>query len=629
MCSALLVLYRVFVVAYDVNRAINPIDEMENNNMTYIFSAKWKRAPRRFARFSCFLLGSLLIVSETATEAAYPRSIVGKAGAVAADHELASKAGAEILSQGGNAVDAAIATALTLGVVQPAGSGLGGGGFLLFRKADGRTEVLDFREVAPKRAHRDLFLDAATGQAVPDRSRLGGLAVGVPGEPAGFAFALKKWGRLGAAQVVAPAVRWAEQGFPVGHHLGRAAGQAVQKLDAAHPLRTFLAPGGVAISVGQSVQRKELAQTLRLLGRNGFLAFYQTTPGSIGEDLLLAVRQSGGVLQADDLAAYKPVLRPALSGRYRGHQVLLAPAPAGGITVLEALHILDARPPFSQGSGSSATLHETIEALKHAFADRIRFHGDPAFTNTPQNELASVEYARARAAKILPERVLPTTSYGHPGTGLPGSSPKDAGTSHLCVIDGEGNVAALTTTVNLSFGARVVGSKTGVLLNNQMDDFSAKPASANAFGLVGADANLVAPGKRPASSMSPAIAVAPDGTLFCAGGSGGPTIVSGVLQTLVNLIDFGMEPEAAVSSPRIHAQLVPETVFVEPEVPADVREKLAQRGHKVLLTPSPIENAVQVVAFRPARDGKPAQFSAASDPRKGGKPAVPPSIAKQ
>jgi len=213
-------------------------------------------------------------------------------------------------------------------------------------------------------------------------------------------------------------------------------------------------------------------------------------------------------------------------------------------------------------------------------------------------------------------------SYGRPGVDKPLSPPRDKGTSHLCVIDRFGNAAALTTTVNLAFGSRVVGAKTGVLLNNQMDDFTAKPATENAFGLVGDEANLVAPGKRPASSMTPLIAVGADGSVYCAGGSGGPTIVTGVVQTMMNLIDFGMEAEAAVSSPRIHAQYLPDSVLIEPEVPTDVREKLSQRGHKLVVTPAPLETAVQVVVYRPAREGRPATWSAASDPRKGGKPAV-------
>lgn len=604
--------------------ADKPIEAIKNNNMTHIFSLNHMYSRRKFRRprLVCAAVLSALFGSEASLEAAYPHTVTGSSGAVAADHELASQAGAEILAQGGNAVDAAIATALALGVVQPAGSGLGGGGFLLVRKADGTVAALDFREVAPKQASRDMFLDAATGKAVPERSRWGGLAVAVPAEPAGLAHALREWGTFKPGQVIAPALRLADKGFPVGKHLARSASMVVPKLADDHPLRSFLAPQGKILTVGQTVRRPELAGTLRILGQEGFLAFYKTTPGSIGDDLITANRQAGGLLQADDLTSYKPIVRTPIAGRYRNHQVFVMPPPAGGITAIEALQILDARPPLAQGPAASATLHDTIEALKHAFADRAKLHGDPAFTNIPFAELASTEYAKGRAATILADRVLPPSSYGRPGTDKPLSPPRDKGTSHLCVIDRNGNAAALTTTVNLSFGARVVGAKSGVLLNNQMDDFTAKPATENAFGLVGDEANLVAPGKRPASSMTPLIAVGPDGSVYCAGGSGGPTIVTGVVQTLINLIDFGMEAEAAVSSPRIHAQFLPDNVLVEPEVPADVRERLSQRGHKLVVTPAPLETAVQVVVYHPARDGKPASFSAASDPRKGGKPAT-------
>jgi len=597
--------------------------------MTYIFSLNCKYLRRKLSAHGIAhtLAMTLGLGAATPAQAAYPHTVTGSGGAVAADHELASQAGAEVLSQGGNAVDAAIAAALALGVVQPAGSGLGGGGFLLIRKSDGQVTAIDFREVAPKLATRDMFLDAATGKVVPERSRWGGLASGVPGEAAGFAKALSEYGTMKPAQVIAPALRLADRGFPAGRHLARSAAMVVPKLAPEHLLRALLAPQGKTLEEGMMVRRPELASTLRLLSHDGFLAFYRTQPGTIGDDLIQANKRADGLLRAEDLTSYQPVPRTPLEGRYRNHQFFVVPPPAGGITALEALQILDARPALSQGPTASATLHETIEALKHAFADRAKLHGDPAFTSIPTAELASAAYARGRAATVQADRVLPAASYGRPGADKLLSPPRDKGTSHLCVIDRQGNAAALTTTVNLSFGARVVGPKSGVLLNNQMDDFTAKPAHENAFGLVGDEANLVAPGKRPASSMTPLIAVAPDGSVYCAGGSGGPTIVTGVVQTLINLIDFGMEAEAAVASPRIHSQFLPDSVLVEPEIPTDVRDKLAARGHKLVVTPSPLETAVQVVVYRPAQEARAATWTAASDPRKGGKPAVAKALA--
>ena len=573
-------------------------------------------------------------------QAAYREPLSSPSGTVAADHELASRAGADILAQGGNAVDAAIATALALGVVQPAGSGLGGGGFLLVRKKDGSVHALDFRETAPQRARADMFIDTRTGKADPERSRHGGLAIGIPGEAAGFAQALREHGSLSAAQVVAPALRLARDGFPVGRHLSRSAGVVAPKLPPDSPLRALLAPGGQPLARGQLLRRPELAATLEMLGRSGFAAFYREEPGSIGGQILQAVQQQGGILTAADLRGYKPVVRKPLEGTYRDYRVYVVPPPAGGVTALEALQILNARPPLREGPAASATLHEIIESFKHAFADRAKLLGDPAFVQIPLAELSSADYAKARAAQLSPDQVLPAASYGRPGGNKPVSAPNDHGTSHICVIDKDGNVAALTTTVNLSFGAHVIAGSTGIILNDQMDDFAAQPSVPNAFHLVGDANNAVAAGKRPASSMTPLIAVGPDGTLLCAGGSGGPTIVTGVVQTVINVIDFHMNVEAAVGSPRVHAQFIPETVLAEPELPADVLEGLRRRGHKLVVTSSPLETAVQVALRRPptpspqvkgpvslTADSPPSQerpvCSAASDPRKGGMPATP------
>lgn len=600
------------------------------------------RPRRRPSHLVWAILGTSLILTSsspdrshlteiTRSHAAYRAPLSGLRGAVAADHELASRAGSEILAQGGNAVDAAVATALALGVTQPAGSGLGGGGFLLFRRADGKTWVLDFRETAPQKASANMFLDPKTGQAVPLRSRVGGLAVGVPGEAAGFALALAQLGTLPASTVVAPAARLAGEGFPVGAHLARVAANVVPKLRPAEPLYALLAPGGQSLRLGEQWRRPQLAETLLTLGKLGFSAFYDTRPGAIGSEILQATAAEAGLLSLHDLRDYKPLWREPLRGQYRGWQLLTVPPPGGGLTALEALHILDARPASPDGLGASSTLHATIEALKHAFADRARYHGDPAFDPVPMAELASPAYAQHQASRLNPLGVLPAAEYGRPAAGLPAQPARDHGTSHLCVVDSQGNVAALTTTVNLGFGSHVIAGKTGVILNNQMDDFSAQPGKPNAFGLVGSGANAIAPGKRPASSMTPLIAVAPDGTVLCVGGSGGPTIVTGVVQTVQNVIDHHMTIEAAIASPRIHAQYLPEQVLVEPEVAADVRAALSARGHKLVVTPAPLENAVQGVLYQPASPGKsappapprPATCFAASDPRKGGLPAVP------
>jgi len=534
-------------------------------------------------------------------------------GAVAADAAQASRAGAEILARGGNAVDAAIATALALGVVHPMSSGLGGGGFLVVWNAKEKAAyTLDFRETAPAAATRDMYVKT------PAASRVGGLAVGVPGEPAGLVEASRRWGKLPLTEVVKPAVALARDGFIATRAFATAVAvvSGMKRFTPApdDPLAQLLAPGGKPVVEGQRVRRPELAATIERLGAVGRRDFYS---GDTARAIVEAVQAKGGILTLADLAAYQPVAKPALAGSFRGHTVYAMPPPAGGITALEALQILDARPPSPPtAAGSSAHLHALAEAFKHAFADRARLLGDPAFVKVPTDKLASPLYARALAARITDGGVGPRDSYGDPDAArIPAQPPRDKGTSHLCVVDGEGNVAALTTTVNLYFGSGVVAGSSGVLLNDEMDDFAAQPGVPNAFGLVGAEANAIAPGKRPTSSMSPLILVKDGRAVLCAGASGGPFIVTGTVQAVVNAIDFKMDAMQAVSAPRLHAQWIPETVAVERDVPADVREGLVRRGHK--LTDVGEDGIVQMILV-----GK-ELLEAASDPRKGGAPAAP------
>jgi gamma-glutamyltranspeptidase / glutathione hydrolase len=536
----------------------------------------------------------------------------------------ASRAAAEILRKGGNAVDGAVAAALALGVVQPESSGLGGGGFAIVWSAkDAKARVLDFRETAPARAGRDMFV--RNDKADPLLSRWGGLAVAVPGEAAGLAELESKYGKLGLAAVAGPAVRLARGGFSVSRHQSCAidvkrAGcvPPVQfvpppPLADKDPLRALLfGPGGAELDERAVIKRPELAHTLEALGRRGPAAFYA---GAVAKSIVATVQARGGVLTAEDLAEYKPLWREPIVGSFRGHQVWTAPAPAGGLTELEVLQILEARPPLTAlGRGSSAADHVIAEALKHAFADRARSLGDPAFVKVLEDKLTSAEYARTLAARIG-DKTLPPAAYGDKELAGPADAPHDHGTSHLCVADGEGNVVALTTTVNLLFGSRVVDPVSGVVLNDEMDDFSAQPGAPNAFGLIGAFANAVAPGKRPLSSMAPTI-VTRDGTpILCVGAAGGPTIVSSTVQTIVNVVDFGLDVSAAVAAPRIHAQWMPNAVVVEPDVPRDVIANLEKRGHKVV--PVPTLATVQAVGLSPTR------LTAASDPRYGGVPAAP------
>jgi gamma-glutamyltranspeptidase/glutathione hydrolase len=532
---------------------------------------------------------------------------------VAADRDLASRAGAELLARGGNAVDAAVATALALGVVAPESSGLGGGGFLVYWSAKQRRAfVLDFRETAPAAATRDMFL--VDGHADPKKSLVGGLAVAIPGEAAGLAEVERRYGKLGLEKAAEPAIRLARNGFPVSAHMISSIATIMARMPLAvdDPLHALLFPGGKPLERAQVMRRPELAHTLQLLAKGGAPAFYR---GETARSLVEATRARGGVLTEADLAGYQPIWREPLEGRFRGRTVWTVPPPAGGATAVEALQILDARPPLVD-PGSSAAYHSLAEALKHAFADRSRALGDPAFYSVPLRRLTDPAYAKELAGRVRDDRVGKPDSYGDKSLGGAPDAPHDHGTSHLCAADGDGDVVALTTTINLRFGGKVLATRSGVILDDEMDDFSAQPGVPNVYGLVGAEANAIAPGKRPLSSMSPAILLRDGKPELCVGGSGGPMIVSETVQAIVNAIDFGMDAQAAISSPRIHAQWVPDLLLVEKEIPADVLDGLKRRGHHVVPLP-PESSAAQMLLFRGD------SVEGASDPRKGGAPAVP------
>ena len=548
--------------------------------------------------------------------AAYPAplKVPRSRGVVASDNIEASRAGAEILAKGGNAVDAAVATALALGVASPASSGLGGGGFLVFYRAkDQKVEALDFRETAPAAATRDMFL--SDGKFVPNLSRVGGLAVAIPGEPAGLAALVAKYGKLKLADDARPAIRLALEGVPTSPYVAKAIGLWMNRN---HPvpgdsILSLIAPGasGQPLAAGTRLQRRELAATLEKFGAHGADAFYR---GEVAREIVAAVKAKGGILTEADLAGYRPRWSAPLEGHFRGHTVFTVPPPSGGLTLLEVLQILDARPSLASfGPGSSGHYHALAEAFKHAFADRARSLGDPAFVDVPAAHLTDPGYAKELASRIHDDKVAAPATYGDKHLAdAPASAAHDHGTSHLCVIDGEGNAVALTSTINLLFGSGVIGGKSGVLLNDEMDDFSAQPGVPNTFGLIGGYANAIAPGKRPLSSMSPTIVVKDGQAVMCVGASGGPTIVTSSAQAIVNVLDHGLDANSAISSPRIHTQWMPDEVYADAEVPADVVENLRKRGQKVL--PPKEIGAAQIIVV------KGEWLEAASDPRKGGAP---------
>ena len=527
--------------------------------------------------------------------------------AVATADQLASEAGAELLRAGGNAADAAIAAALALGVVTPWSCGIGGGGFaLVYQASDRSSTFLDFRETAPAAATRDMYL--REGRVVPELSRRGGLAVAVPGEIAGLAELERRFGRLGLARAAAPAIRLATSGFPARWDMV----ELLSHRPVADPgLSAILSPGGTLVRPGARLRNAPLAATLRAVAARGPDAFYR---GPIARAMASAVRQAGGILTEEDLAAYRTKERRPLEGRYRGRTLLTAPPPSsGGIVILEALALVEQHDLRRLGAGSSGHLHWVAEAMKAAFADRAIHLGDPDHVPVPVERLLDPARLRQRAARLRADRALPASAWGE-GAAPP---PEDHGTSHLSVIDADGNAIALTTTVNLDFGAHLTAGATGVVMNDEMDDFAAAPGAPNAFGLVQSEANAIAPGKRPLSSMSPTIVLGPDGAELVAGAAGGPRIISSTLQVILGVIDFGLDASAAVGLPRVHHQWQPDTLRLEPEVPADVCGALRQRGHRIERTAS--LGKAQAIIARHAEDRR--WLEAASDPRGGGAPA--------
>jgi gamma-glutamyltranspeptidase/glutathione hydrolase len=552
-------------------------------------------------------LAALATLSPCAARSASLPPVTAQRALVTADNAQASEAGAEMLRRGGDVVDAAVATALVLGVVQPFASGLGGGGFALVHRADGTPDyTLDFREVAPAGATATMFQDAK-GDVVPGASTRGPRAAGVPGELAGLHALHRRHGKLPWKVVVEPALKAARDGFPAGALLELRVTKLRDEIERSPGLAAdFLHADGTPVKAGEKVRRPDLARTLADIARGGADVLYR---GDVGRRLAAAMAKDNGLITAADLAAYKPVERPPLAIEWRGHRVLSMPPPSsGGAVLLQVLRVLEPIDLAASGHNGGRTLHRLAEALKHAFADRAAIMGDPAFTPVPVEAMLAAPAVDRVRTRTEPFRVQPSASYGA-GYDLPA----DHGTSHLNVVDAAGNAIALTTTVNTNFGSLYVAGDTGLLMNDEMDDFVAKPGVPNAFGLVGREANAIAPGKRPLSSMSPTLVLKDGKVVLAVGASGGPTIITSTLQVLLDVMVFGMDPQAAVDAGRIHHQWKPESLSVEPEFPADVVERLQSLGHVV--SRDPRFSAVQVIQVTPGG------LRGASDPSKQGRPA--------
>jgi gamma-glutamyltranspeptidase/glutathione hydrolase len=545
--------------------------------------------------------------------------VVSSGGMVASEHRLASEVGARILQQGGNATDAAVAMGFALAVVLPNAGNLGGGGFMLIRDAaHGRTSALDFRETAPASARPDLFLDAQ-GQVIPGKSTRSPYAVGVPGSVAGLIQAARDYGSLPLSQLIAPAIGLAENGFTVSPVL-----EEQFRSHRAHLIRWpstrevfFKRKVGVSECAlqdcppelletyrrGDTLIQKDLANTLRLVAQAGANGFYT---GPVAQQIVTTLTSASAPspMTLEDLSNYRPITRQPVQGTYRGHQILSMPAPSsGGVHLIQMLNILERYPLARYGAASAQTIHLLAESARLAYADRAEFLGDPDFVKVPQRGLSAKRYADQIAQGINVEKATPSRNV-RPGQPLPFESDQ---TTHFSVIDHAGNVVSCTYTLNLNFGSGIVARGTGVLLNNEMDDFVAKPGVPNAFGLLGGDANAVEAGKRPLSSMTPVIVVK-DGRAWLATGSpGGSRIITTVLQNLVNIIDFDMNIAQAISAPRTHHQWMPDYLRIERGISPDTIVLLKQMGHDVRIMPT--MGRVQTVQHTQGR------FFGASDPR--------------
>jgi gamma-glutamyltranspeptidase/glutathione hydrolase len=483
----------------------------------------------------------------------------------------ATHAGAETLRRGGNAIDAAVTVGLALAVTHPSAGNLGGGGFMLIRFADGRSTFIDFRERAPQSASRNMYVDDK-GKATED-SVIGYRAAGVPGTVRGLEYAAKKYGKRPWAELAHPAVELAQKGFAVSWGLSQSLKNSAKGLSRFPESNRIFLRNGKYYEMGERLVQPELGKVLERIEKQGGRDFYE---GETARLLSADVKAHGGHIDLADLKAYAPVERKPLIGSYKGYGVITAPPPSsGGAGILQMLGVLEASGYEKEGVGSASSLHWMAEAMRRYFADRARYMGDPDFVKVPLTSMLDPKYITGLRASIRPDRASPSASV------QAGAFHESAETTHYTVADAEGNVVAVTYTLNGGYGSKVTATGLGILLNNEMDDFAPKPGEPNMYGLVQGEANAIQPGKRPLSSMTPTI-VLRDGKPYLAVGSpGGPTIINTVLQVIANVIDFKLNVQEAVNRPRIHHQWLPDELRMEPGFSPDTVRLLEQRGHKI------------------------------------------------
>lgn len=501
--------------------------------------------------------------------------VFGKQGMVASEQELATQVGVEILQQGGNAVDAAVAVGFALAVVLPNAGNIGGGGFMVLHDGkSGENFTVDFREMAPSKASRDMYLDEQ-GNVVDGKSLYTHFAVGVPGTVAGMEYALKKWGTLPLEKVMAPAIKLAEEGFIVSNTLAATLQEETETLGKWESSKKIFFKNDRPLVAGERLVQADLANSLRQIAQQGAKAFYE---GEIAQKIVAEMEKHNGLITLEDMKGYQSVERKPIVGEYRGYKIVTMPPPSsGGIHLVQILNMLENYSLADSGSNSAETIHYLAETMKLAYADRSEYLGDPDFVKIPVTGLTSKDYAKELIKAIDPDKARPAAEI-KPGKPQPYESDQ---TTHYSVMDKAGNAVAVTYTLNLNFGSGIVAEGTGILLNNEMDDFSAKPGVANAFGLIGGDANAVEGKKRPLSSMTPTLVLKNDKPWLVTGSPGGARIITTVLQSILNTIDHGMNPAEAIVTPRVHHQWLPDELRVEEGLSPDTLKLLAERGHKI------------------------------------------------
>jgi len=565
----------------------------------------------KYQPFSRTLIATALVLTVSGVQAASQAPVAGENGMVVTAQHLATHVGVDVLKAGGNAVDAAVAVGYALAVVYPAAGNLGGGGFMTVQLADGRKTFLDFREKAPLAATADMYLDK-DGKVVEGLSAKGHLAVGVPGTVSGMETALSQYGTLKRAQVIAPAIKLAENGFELEQGDIDLLHTATGEFEKDQDLRAIFLHNGQPMQVGQKLVQKDLAKTLKEISAKGADGFYK---GWVAKALVDSSQAGKGIITQADLDKYKTRELAPIECDYRGYHVVSAPPPSsGGVVICQIMNILEGYPMADLGYHSAQGLHYQIEAMRHAYVDRNSYLGDPDFVKNPVAHLLDKDYAAKLRAAIEPQKAGDSQAI------KPGVSPHEGNnTTHYSIVDKWGNAVSVTYTLNDWFGAGVMASKTGVILNDEMDDFTVKVGVPNMYGLVQGEANAIAPGKAPLSSMSPTIVTKDGKAVMVVGTPGGSRIITATLLTILNVIDYKMNIQEAVDAPRFHQQWMPETTNLEAfAVSPDTQKILESWGHK-FAGPQDANHLAAILVGAPSLGGKPVgnnRFYGANDPRR-------------